>query len=195
MLSNAITNAASYAYNNPAQFLRYTAAGTYSLSTMMQAYGISKNKNIPEKEKSFLIPQELFNGALQLATFLTIATSLENWGRKLAQQGKIVAKTGVPNTPGFINGIAVAFSLIGTVLSFNLVTPLLRNPIAYYIQKKRAQKVDIETEFLTRPMIPSLRLNDSIKYNNSNPFTTFEMIHQTGCLPAKGASNQLNLQG
>lgn len=180
MLSNHLTNAAMYAYNNPAQFLRYTAAGTYTLSTLMQAGGIAKNKSIPEKEKSFLIPQELLNGALQLTTFLTLATSLENWGRKLAQQGKILAKAGVPNTPRFINGVAVAFSLIGTVLSFNLVTPLLRNPIAYYVQKKRGQKLDVEKQSLTEPLILASGFDHSIKYNNSNPFITFEKINQAG---------------
>ncbi|MGD9580197.1 MAG: hypothetical protein AB7V50_02390 [Vampirovibrionia bacterium] len=192
MLSGLVKSAAVYAHNNPAPFLRYTAAGTYTLSTAMQAVGIAQNKEIPQKEKSFLIPQELFNGALQLVTFLTVATTLENWGRKLAQEGKILAQKGLPNTPKFVNGVAVAFSLAGTILAFNIITPILRNPITYFVQKKKNKQLSVEEQFLTRPIIPAINLSDRVEYNRSNPFMTFEARSN---VPFRSNNKKFDLNG
>lgn len=185
MLRNAITKAAVYAMDQPAPFLRYTAAGTYTLSTLVQAAGVAMNPKIPQKEKNFLIPQELINGALQLITFLTLATTLENWGKRLAEKGIIVASNASQNGPTFIKGVAVLFSIVGTVLAFNVLTPLIRNPVAHYIQKKMGKKATPEQTDMTRPIIPAVRFSSGKVFSNTSPFAGFENSIQSGKLPVK----------
>jgi hypothetical protein len=179
MLSDLITKSAKYALEKPAPFLRYTTFVIYLISMAAQGGGIVINKDIPKKEKNFLLLQELVNGALELATFMTIATGFENWGRKLAEKGIIVGSKVGKNAATFNKGVTMLFSIAGTVLAFNLVTPLLRNPIINLIQKISGKKAGPEKQELTKPILPSLQINPNIKYNNTNPFKGFERTIQT----------------
>lgn len=185
MLSDWLTKSAQYALDKPAPFLRYTTFVIYLISMAAQAGGIVINKDIPKKEKDFLMLQEVVNGALELGTFMTIASGFEKLGKNLAEKGVIVGSQVGKNAAMFNKGITMLFSIIGTVLAFNLVTPLLRNPIINLIQKKFKKKVNTENQELTRPILPSLKLNPEIKFNNQNPFAHFETAVQANKLPAR----------
>lgn len=186
MLKDFVTKALIYPIENPAPFLRWSAAGVYTISALVQAIGIATNEKIPEKEKSFLIPQELLTGSLQLGTFLTVATALEKLGEKLALSGKILPNKMANGGPAFVKGISVAFSIIGTVLSFNLITPLLRNPIAYLLQKKTNNtNLSNESQFLARPIIPASNFGLAYRGEHTGPFTQFNGINRTNRLPQK----------
>lgn len=193
MLSKLLTKSAEYAYHNPAAFLRYTTAGIYTLSTMAQTGGLLINDKIPAKEKNFLIIQETLNGILQLGTFMTLATGFEKWGKKLVETGKIVGTNVAKNAPAFKKGIVVGFSLLGTVLAFNIITPLIRNPLAQKIQKWLGFDGHNDPEQLTRPIIAANGLNDNrtrlalntTKPAASTPFTSFEQNLKNNSLPRK----------
>lgn len=174
MLSKLIQQFSKYALDQPAPFLRYTTAVIYAISTAAQSGGLVINKSIPPEEKKFLLLQEIINGALELGTFLTIATGFENLGRKLVDKGVIVAAETAKANPAFRKGVAMAFSLFGTIVAFNLVTPLLRNPIAAVIQSKFMKKKIDDKQQLTRPMLPSYQLNSNVRVVNNNPFANFE---------------------
>ena len=187
MLSNIITKSAQWAMDKPAAFLRYTTAVIYLISTAAQSYGIVTNKDVPKKEKNFLLLQELVNGALELGTFLTIATGFENWGRNLVDKGVIIGEKVAKANPTFRKGVTMAFSIFGTVLAFNLVTPLLRNPIIHMIQKKfgKGKEMTEDLKTYTQPILPSVGINNNFKFNNNNPFANFEKSIQTGKLPVR----------
>lgn len=180
--SNLVSQAAQYAKDQPAPFLRYTTAAIYLISTAAQSGGIMINKEVPKKEKSFLLLQETINGALELGTFMTIATGFENLGRKLVDKGIVVGAEVAKNQPAFRKGMAMLFSLVGTIIAFNLVTPLLRNPIINLIQKMTGKKNDPKTVELTKPILPGVKLAPKIHYNQTNPFSHFERSMQTGQL-------------
>lgn len=182
MLSNLIGKAAVYAKDNPAPFLRYTTAAIYLTSTAAQSSGIMINKEIPKKEKNFLLLQEIINGVLELGTFMTIATGFENLGGKLVDKGLIIGTELAKNQPAFRKGMAMLFSLVGTIVAFNLVTPLLRNPIINLIQKFSGKKNDPKTEELTKPILPGAPLAQKGHFNQSNPFSQFEKTMKTGHL-------------
>ncbi|MEW5821046.1 MAG: hypothetical protein AB1782_12715 [Cyanobacteriota bacterium] len=185
MLSDLITKSAKFALEKPAPFLRYTTFVIYLISMAAQGCGIVINKDIPKKEKNFLLLQELVNGALELATFMTIATGFENWGKKLAEKGIITGTQIGKNAATFNKGVTMLFSIIGTVLAFNLVTPLLRNPIINMIQKISGKKTSPEKQDLTKPVLPTLQVSPAIKYNANNPFANFEQTIRTNKIPPR----------
>ena len=187
MLKNIITKSAKYVCDNPAPFLRYTTFIINLISMAAQCGGIALNKKIPKKEKNFLLLQESVNGILELATFMTIATGFEKWGKSLVEKGVIIGTKVGKNTATFNKGVTVLFSIIGTVLALNLVTPLLRNPIINLIQKKfgKGQKISLEHQALTIPILPSLKISNKTKFNTGNPFATFERTMQTNIIPPK----------
>ncbi|MGD9580199.1 MAG: hypothetical protein AB7V50_02400 [Vampirovibrionia bacterium] len=174
MLSNIISQTAKYAQDQPAPFLRYTTAAIYLISTAAQSAGIVGNKELPKKEKNFLLLQEIINGALELGTFMTIATGFESLGAKLVDKGLVVGTNLAKNQPGFKKGMAMLFSLVGTIVAFNLVTPLLRNPIIHLIQKITGKKNNTQNEELTKPILPGINIVQKNHLNDINPFSQFE---------------------
>lgn len=185
MLSNLISKAAVFAKDNPAPFLRYTTAAIYTISTAAQSSGIMINKEIPKKEKNFLLLQEIINGVLELGTFMTIATGFETLGKNLVEKGLIVGTELAKNQPAFKKGMAMLFSLVGTIIAFNLVTPLLRNPIINMVQKFMGKKNDPKTVELTKPILPGAPLAPKSQFSHSNPFGQFEKSMQTNQIPRK----------
>lgn len=171
-IGNAIAKSAQYALEKPAPFLRYTTAAAFGISTVAQSAGLYANKSIEKKEKNFLIIQEVVNGVLELATFMTIATKLEKLGEKLATEGKIVSKTLANNSPAFIKGVTMFASVLGTVLAFNLVTPLIRNPVTSLIQKMAKKKgPEAGQQNLAKPQ---QQLANTVQFDKNNPFASFE---------------------
>lgn len=195
MFNNLITKFAEFVIKKPAPFLRYTTAVVYLISTIAQSVGLKINKDIPAKEKNFLIVQEMLSGALELVTFMTIATGLENFGAKLVEKGIVVGSEAAKGNPKFGQGMAMLFSLIGTVLAFNLVTPLLRNPLAALLQKHVLKKKINDPEQLTIPILPKLNLNPNIKISTGNPFAQFNATMQTGNPYNNGYANRLTFRG
>lgn len=144
---------------NTANILIFLSAGAWLASSLAQVVGIYNNKNYTKKQKSFMIPQELADAAVNIGAFLLLTTSLKSLTTKMVETGKLTPKsiqrflgekgllsergkfdfnlTGVEGfqkyRQTYNNFKTVAEStaaIVGGVVSSNIVTPILRNKIA-----------------------------------------------------------------
>lgn len=167
-----------------------------------QIFGIATNKKVSKEKKKFLIPQEMADASINIASFYIVTNSLQLATKRLASSGKFITpkikevceqygikyikekggekinigktvlnkvdslknalKTdeleGIPVSPEktkeindkidvlnkfydkeyapFESGFKVAGNIVGAIVSSNIITPLLRNPIAASKQKQ-----------------------------------------------------------
>lgn len=78
---------------DPAKMLIWTGAAGWLLSSAAQVGAVVFNKKIKDEQKSFLIPQEMFDAFVNIGTFLLITTSVKKLTQKLFTTGKIVPKS------------------------------------------------------------------------------------------------------
>lgn len=164
--SNLISKFAEYNLDNPANFLKLTGAFGAFISCVCQTTALAINKSVPAKEKKFLIPQEITDGAINVSIYLVLASIFKGIGESLVDNAKILPKylpeslrnpkeikrlLEVENLPKDIakfadpikrhkKGMAVLTSIVGSVIAANIVTPLIRNKIAAQVQKKLAEE-------------------------------------------------------
>lgn len=161
---------------NPGKMLNVTGTIGWILSCAAQVGAIITNDKYTKKDKAFLIPQELSDGAINILSFLLLTSSVKRLSSKLVSMGKIsnnaisnflkknnlTDKIGKidfnieklsnyneikPEYKAFKNGTDVAASVIGSVISCNIVTPIIRNQIANHQSKiLRKTMVQIENE-------------------------------------------------
>ncbi len=62
-------------------------------SALAQVTMIATNKNIEKKEKQFLIPQEIADGAINVGLFFTISKLIKDYADNLVESGKISLET------------------------------------------------------------------------------------------------------
>lgn len=194
-----------YMYNNyckdTAKMLLITGTLGWIFSAAGQIVGIASNKKVAKKEKKFLIPQEIADAVINIASFYIVTNKLQNFAKARVSTGKIItpairkicekfninhtAKFGeiVPDIgkgildkakeyenalklysegkltltkaevesfttkkdqlnvfydkkySPFEGGVKVVGNIIGAVVSSNIITPLIRNPIASFKQK------------------------------------------------------------
>ena len=200
MIKDLVTKLANFAIENPAKFLKRTAAVNFSMGSVGLIIGMLINDKIPQKEKRYMIAQESVEGMLDLGVFLYVASKFENWGKALLAKQKIIPRIkglekkevveamkkffANPDNPkglsefvegrlrNITKGTEVAFSLIGTIIAFNIITPLIRNYCASWLDKLFAKKIDRSQ--VMSPILPGLQLNDKIRTNNNDPFAVFE---------------------
>lgn len=65
---------------------------TWTTSALSQLAAITLNKEIPSDQKKFLIPQEIADGALNIASFYLITNSFNKVASKLVSTGKWTTK-------------------------------------------------------------------------------------------------------
>ena len=152
--------------DDTSKMLIFTGALGWILSSAAQVAGIYANKEIPDEKKSFLVPQELIDGAINALTFIGITTIAKRGIEKMASTGKtttlsvrnflkqhpdLEAKVGkwelnldreIPKNISAYksycshkNFITTMGTLGASVLSCNIVTPLIRNAMASRVQK------------------------------------------------------------
>lgn len=182
---------------NPGKMLVHTGVIGWILSSAAQVSAIIFNDKIPKEQKMYLIPQEIADAMVNIVSFYAItqtftstALKLVNSGRwlpksvkdflvhkgvgdKLGKKGYDIVKAGVLSPAAtkrfdmFKNGIDVIATTLGSILSCNIVTPLIRNEIAARRQKNSIEKlannvspvktVDANTELLKNIQKPSLQ--------------------------------------
>lgn len=167
-----------------------------------QIFGIATNKKVSKEKKKFLIPQEMADACINIASFYIVTNSIQLATKRLASSGKFITpkikeicnhygikyikeKGGekinvgksvlnkiddlrtalkvnenekIPVSPEktkeindtidvlnkfydkeyapFESGFKVAGNIVGAIVSSNIITPLLRNPIAASKQKQ-----------------------------------------------------------
>lgn len=78
--------------NNPQKMLIVTGAIGWATSSLAQIVAILFNPKISDKEKSFLVPQELADAAVNIGLFLLFTNVLKKGTAKLFETGKIAPK-------------------------------------------------------------------------------------------------------
>ncbi len=174
---------------DPGKMLIHTGVIGWVFSSLAQVAAIVINDKIPKEQKMFLIPQEIADAGVNIASFYLITNCFKSLASKLVKSGKwapksvreflnaspkLKAKVGkvgfdilkdVKNVPesiakdykSFEDGVDVIATTIGSVLSCNIVTPLLRNRFASDRQKSGIA-----------------RMNENSKTNESNDVKTVQ---------------------
>lgn len=149
---------------NPGKMLVHTGVAGWILSSAAQVAAVVFNDKISAKDKMFLIPQEFADAAVNIVSFYVVTNSFKSIGSKLVSTGKLtipniqkyINKKGLTKDvgkittdisqdmtgkireeyKGFKNGVDVITSTIGSIISCNLITPVLRNQYAAKKQKE-----------------------------------------------------------
>ncbi len=168
-MANLFSNFKSVMYKNygenPGKMLVHTGVLGWILSAMAQVSAVVFNDKISKEQKSFLIPQEIADAAINIVSYYVITSSFKNLASKLVSTGKLSTSKirnyikskkvnpaeyiGKLNTniekdfpeikgdyKAFKNGVDVVASTVGSIISCNIVTPILRNEYAAQKQKE-----------------------------------------------------------
>ena len=203
----SMKNFANKVYKNFAgdlgKLLLWTGTIGWILSSLGQLAAIGMNKKLPKEQKKFLIPQEMADAGINIASFFILTRSVTRLGERMVESGKLAtpkirafitkhnleAKAGtkelnlsklpqIKDELGkdfdketskayfrFADGVSFISSTIGSIISCNVVTPILRNKFASNRQKNSISKDNIRQEatFPTSPVLPAQN-----KFNNDN---------------------------
>ena len=147
----------------PGKMLVHTGVLGWILSSLAQVGAVVFNDKISPEQKVFLIPQEIADAAVNILSFYVITNSVKAIASKLVKTGIKIPKKSSDVSPigkwdfditklanfdeiadkfkPFKNGVDVAASMAGSIISCNLVTPILRNEYASRRQKEMLTKM------------------------------------------------------
>lgn len=192
-----IKNNATKVYKNfagsPGKLLLYTGTIGWILSSLGQLFAIAINDKIPNDQKKFLIPQEMADAAVNIASFFALTLSVTKFGEHLVKSGKLstpairkhLTKLGLDSKAGtkgfditklpemqelnpkfnkefqgdyykFADGVSFVSSTIGSIISCNIITPILRNKFASARQKEAIKRDKMDKEPVLIPDSPVL---------------------------------------
>lgn len=177
---------------NPGKMLVHTGVLGWVLSSLAQVTAVIVNDKISPKEKVFLIPQECADATVNILSFYLVTNSFKAIGSKLVSMGKLanpaiksyLQKNNLTKKIGkldfdiakentfadisgkykpFKNGVDVIFSTVGSIISCNLITPVLRNQYASRKQKEiMAKRKGLQTPAQTLKMEDSTKTTQSV---------------------------------
>ncbi|EKE03568.1 MAG: hypothetical protein ACD_20C00183G0006 [uncultured bacterium] len=157
-LQNYAVRAAAYNMKNPSAFIKYTGAGANIFYYALQASAFAMSSSIPEKEKKFIVAQEVGEGIISTGIIIFLASKFEKFGEKLVDKAKILPEFLPKNLRNqesvkkiltsstehtaklkeFKGLIGIASGLAGIVLAYTVATPYLRNQFANFFNKEKA---------------------------------------------------------
>lgn len=92
-LQKALSWVAKNFSDDPSKMLIWTGVAGWTISSLAQILAILFNSKISNKEKSFLVPQEMADAAVNIASFFLITNVAKMAAAKLFKTGKIAPKT------------------------------------------------------------------------------------------------------
>lgn len=145
--------------DNTARLIIVASTGCMVLASIANLIGISIDKKTTKDEKLYLLPQEAADGILNIGLYYFCSEAMRKGAVKAVDTGKIVFKDVAKNSPEFIKGregVALVASIVGSVVSSNIITPIIRNAIGAKAQKKFMQekcaKPPKTPDYVVRPM-------------------------------------------
>ncbi len=166
--------------NSMDKMLIHTGTIGWLMSSAAQIFAIIINDKIPKEQKMFLIPQEFMDACVNILSFYLVTRSFTGVADKLVKTGKWIPnslkraliKGGFEKKIGNFNfdiskikltskpkatynwfkgGVGVFATTIGTVISCNIITPILRNIYASHRQQKNIAKMNNPNPALQNP--------------------------------------------
>lgn len=166
---------------DPGKMLLHTGTLGWILSSLAQVTAVVFNDKIPKEQKTFLIPQEIADACVNIGSFYLITNSFTKFANKMVSTGKwrtpkidmFLRKHNLkkhigsldfnikelanyeeikPDFKVIASGTSIAASTIGSIISCNIVTPVLRNMYASKKQKDALAKMEqIESSAVQPP--------------------------------------------
>lgn len=163
---------------NSGNLILHAGAAGWVLSSLAQIAAVYFNDEIPQAQKKFLIPQEMAEAVVNVGSFYLVTKSFKDVGQKLVKTGRwsngairdfVKGKnikmgdleTNLEGTfkgnesfynafSPFKNGVDMITTTIGSVISCNIITPILRNKFGANRQKNSMQ----EMQAINKPVLP-----------------------------------------
>jgi hypothetical protein len=191
------------------KMLVHTGVIGWILSSLAQVTAIVINDKIPKEQKMFLVPQEIADALVNIVSFYAVTQTCRTVGNNLVARGKWLPKTvkelldakGLGEKLGkkgfdvlteggltgdtlktfnqFKSGIDVGATTVGSIVSCNIITPVLRNVIAANRQQdaiarmnKKKSPAEISNQetskvYLPKPSMNSFQSASAIAYHPS----------------------------
>lgn len=199
-LFRTIINKIAKAYGHkPGKMLVHTGIIGWALSSLAQITAIAFNDKIKTEQKLFLIPQEIADAGINIASFYLITQGFKNVSNNLVKTGRwlpksvknmlecrgaaselgkanfdvyrsnLLSPSGLKVYYSFKNGMDVIGTTLGSIVSCNIVTPIIRNEIASDRQKRSLAVMNKNTQmpakqkmmpnnYIKRPTISDFKL-------------------------------------
>jgi hypothetical protein len=183
------------------KMLIHTGVIGWALSAAAQVTAICVNDKIPKKQKMFMVPQEIADALVNIVSFYAITQTCKSFALNLVKSGKLLPKNvrnainlagfgdkcgkkgfnvynGTHLSPAtikelaaFHNGVDVIATTTGSIISCNLVTPIVRNYLASKHQKAAIAKMEAKetpslnngTNYFTKPSMSAFMHSGSLK--------------------------------
>lgn len=181
MKNNLFQSSLNWVYKNfkknTAKMLVITGTAGWGLSSLAQIGAVLFNPKISPEQKSFLIPQEVADAAVNIGLFFLFTQATKKFISKMASTGKIAPMSVrehlnklVPKNEigklsldidkiiekhddfpkesyyAYKNYVTTLGTVGASVLSCNIVSPLLRNRLASSIQKQYIDKKNTQPQ-------------------------------------------------
>jgi len=174
---------------NPGGMLIATSAISWLLSSAAHIGAVLFNDKIQPEQKAFLVPQEAADALVNIASFIVVTASLKNMTGMMVQFGKLttpkikkfITDKGLTKSVGskldlintakhgdianhvsdFKRDAEVVATIIGSIISCSIITPILRNKYASKRQKTHIARMDAYHQNRLQPA-KGLTMNDYI---------------------------------
>lgn len=154
-----LRNLSSRFYKDTAGMLIVTSAMGWILSSAAQIAAIACNRKLSKKEKSFLIPQEAWDGVTNVGLFVTFSTAAKKLTSLALDKELIKVHTPAKYKPPILTIVSI---LSGAIAS-NIITPFVRNYLGADVQKRL---LDNDS---TQPKAPNIQNLPLILNNGAKP--------------------------
>lgn len=161
--------------DNTARLIIVASTGCMILASIANLIGISIDRKTSKEEKLFLLPQEAADGVLNIGLYYFCSEAMRKAAVKAVDSGKVIFKDVAKNSPEFIKGregVALVASIIGSIVSSNIITPIIRNAIGAKARskmlKKTGKKAPETPDYIVRPM-PKAPNAPSVQHLNTTP--------------------------
>ena len=165
---------------DPSKMLIWTGALGWTASSAAQMLGIVFNPKVSDKEKSFLLPQEMWDAVMNIILFLSVTNVAKHGVKKLFTTGKLAPES----VRQYLKKNTELAEKVGKI-DFNLDTVAEKMPKfpkeSYEVYKNFGTTLTtvgagiLATNILTpvvRNKIASSAQNKYVNYKNSNPYPT-----------------------
>lgn len=96
-MANPLQSILNWVYENfkkdASKMLIWTGVAGWTLSSLAQVCGILFNKEIPKEQKGYLVPQELFDAAVNIGSFFVFTQTTKKVVSKMFSTGKWAPKS------------------------------------------------------------------------------------------------------